>query len=208
MTFVTFVRHATTEWMEQGRVHGRLDSPLSERGRREAHLTALHLKHDNFEAFYTSPALRAVETARIIGEEMDMQSIVLRGLREVDFGCMEGKDLDTPPGAKPTLWFYLRWAFAFPFMMLTGEFWPHFTRRVAAVFRSIHENHPEDRVLVVAHSGVHTAMLHTAALRDPRRRLGRYPLAPCGITQIVIGPNGQGRLIALNQTEHLAASAI
>jgi broad specificity phosphatase PhoE len=55
MTFLTLVRHGTTEWIEQGRLHGILDAPLSARGRQEANLAAAALAKQHFDAFYTSP---------------------------------------------------------------------------------------------------------------------------------------------------------
>ena len=140
MTSITFVRHATTEWMEQGRVHGRLDSRLSARGKREAHLAGLSLRRGAFDAFYTSPALRAVETASIIGQEIGTEPVVLDGLRELDFGCLEGKALGLPPGARPSIRFYLRWAVAFPFLVLTGELWPRFTPSDSSPRTQITEN--------------------------------------------------------------------
>ncbi len=48
MTFITLVRHGTTEWIEQGRLHGQLDAPLSARGRQEAELAARALAGQAF----------------------------------------------------------------------------------------------------------------------------------------------------------------
>jgi broad specificity phosphatase PhoE len=203
MTSITIVRHATTEWMEQGRVHGRLDSPLSARGKREARLAGLSLGHTDFDSFYTSPALRAVETARIIGQEIDRAPAILDGLREMDFGCVEGRALDLPPGARPSIWFYLRWALALPFLMVTAEPWPHFTRRIAQTLRTIVEMHSGERILVVAHGAVHSAMLRTIMPGARKLLTLRYRLVPCGITQIEVGPDGRGSVISLNETGHL-----
>jgi broad specificity phosphatase PhoE len=90
MTFLTFVRHGTTEWIEQGRLHGVSDAPLSLRGQQEARLAAQALADRHFDAFYTSPLGRARETAAIIGQAIGLEPIPLDGLREMDFGWLEG----------------------------------------------------------------------------------------------------------------------
>src|SRR4030043_435873 len=63
---LVLVRHGETEWMERGRLHGRLDSPLSPTGRRHAEQAAQRLHRERFDALYTSPLGRAMETAAIL----------------------------------------------------------------------------------------------------------------------------------------------
>ncbi len=89
------------EWIEQGLLHGILDAPLSVRGGQEANLAASALANQHFDAFYTSPLGRARETAAIIGQSIGMDPVPLDGLREMNFGRMEGGRLfnfakDTP----------------------------------------------------------------------------------------------------------------
>src|SRR5690242_16573437 len=91
MTLLTLVRHGTTEWMEAKRLHGITDSPLSETGKKEAALTGQFLSKQHFDAFYTSPLGRAVETAAIISGYIGMAPEQLDGLKERDFGMMDGR---------------------------------------------------------------------------------------------------------------------
>jgi broad specificity phosphatase PhoE len=63
---IAFLRHGPTDWNEEGRIQGRIDTPLSAAGR--ARMAAL-LPPDGFAAAraYTSPLRRARETAALLG---------------------------------------------------------------------------------------------------------------------------------------------
>lgn len=199
MTHIIMVRHGTTEWMEQGRVHGRLDSRLSERGRQEARQVAAQLRHRRLNAFYTSPLGRTRETAAAIAAEIGLQPVVLDDLREMDFGWLEGRRmlLTQGSGAPAALMHQVLRGLV---IFLTGERWSQVKRRAFSALRLVVEQHPNGCVLIVAHSGIHSAIL-SQILHGPQWRL--YPFSPCGITEIEMDSDGRGRLIALNQTQHL-----
>src|SRR4030067_1131143 len=90
---IILVRHGETEWTELGLLHGRLDSPLSFTGRRHAEQTADCLRGETFDALFTSPKGRAMQTALILGEALGLAPTPIDGLREMDFGWSEGKPL-------------------------------------------------------------------------------------------------------------------
>jgi probable phosphoglycerate mutase len=202
MTHITIVRHGTTEWMERGLTHGVRDSRLSALGREQAQLVAARLKQDSFDAFYTSPAGRAVETARIIAAEIGMQPVILEGLREIDFGWMEGKPLRLFLWLQSPLWGKFGQALRFYIRQLSGERWSQVKERVLAALQYIVEQRPAGHVLVVTHNGTHNAILEVA-LNESHSRPKIRPFAPCAITEIEVDSNGRGHLIALNQAEHL-----
>ena len=204
MTTIVIVRHGTTEWMEEGRLHGRLDSRLSARGKREARLVGQHLaRQGTLDALYTSPSGRAVETAAIIAEEIGIEPVIIEGLREMDFGWLEGRGVESSVDDRISLWHKLRWAILFPIGLLTGESWPRTKQRVAEALDQVLGRHPKGRVLLVAHGGTHSAILNTLLRDGEKRRMPWYPLAPCGITEIETGSDGRAALASLNQTGHL-----
>ena len=201
MTHIIIVRHGTTEWMEQGRVHGRLDSHLSERGRQEARQVAVQLRQKRLDGFYTSPLGRARETAAEIAAEIGIQPAVLDGLREMDFGWLEGRRV--PPSLTASVPAALmHQVLRGVVILLTGERWSHVERRAFSALRLVVEQHPSGCVLIVAHSGIHSAIL-SQVLGQPGWRVRLYPFSPCGITEIEMDGAGRARLIALNQTQHL-----
>jgi probable phosphoglycerate mutase len=202
MTFLTLVRHGTTEWIEQGLLHGVSDSPLSLRGRQEAELAAWALTSQRFDAFYTSPLGRARATADIIGQAIGMEPVPLDGLREMNFGWMEGGRLfdlseDTP------LQRTLRSAWISLIVGLTGEPRRRFSERVASTVREIARQHPNQRVLAVIHMAVRSNLLAQLVDHDPSA-WDRYDGWPAGaFTEIEVDPTGNGRLIRLNIDDHL-----
>lgn len=88
---VAFLRHGRTAWNEQGRMQGRRDIPLSERGRAEVRSWRLPADLANPVTWYSSPLRRATETAEILS------GAAPRGepaLIEMDWGDWEGFSLD------------------------------------------------------------------------------------------------------------------
>lgn len=61
---IAFLRHGPTDWNEEGRIQGRIDTPLSVAGR--AKMAAL-APPPGFGLAYTSPLARARETAALFG---------------------------------------------------------------------------------------------------------------------------------------------
>jgi broad specificity phosphatase PhoE len=59
-THITFVRHGTTEYNEQGRVQGTSDIPLSEKGLEDIH--KLKFKNMDYDIYAHSPLLRSKHT--------------------------------------------------------------------------------------------------------------------------------------------------
>lgn len=82
------VRHGATEWTATGQHTGRTDLPLTDAGRVEAAALYRPLDRQAFTAAFTSPLVRARETARIAGFA---EAEVLDDLREWDYGVYEGR---------------------------------------------------------------------------------------------------------------------
>jgi broad specificity phosphatase PhoE len=88
---VAFIRHASTTWNEAGRMQGRNDVPLSERGRAQARGWRLPSELSNAASWVSSPLRRAVETAALLGA----RAVQLEdALVEMDWGDWEGSTLD------------------------------------------------------------------------------------------------------------------
>lgn len=87
-----FVRHGETDWNSLGKIQGQTDIPLNENGRAQARALASRLAGLGIEHIYSSPLLRAKETANIINEKVGVERIVVNLLiKEVSFGDLEGK---------------------------------------------------------------------------------------------------------------------
>jgi len=65
-TRILLIRHGETDWNRIHRFQGRSDVPLNQKGREQARALAVALKHEPITAIYSSPLVRAIETARLI----------------------------------------------------------------------------------------------------------------------------------------------
>ena len=86
------IRHGETDWNVERRLQGMTDVPLNENGRRVAELTGEGLRNVKFDVAFSSPLMRARETAEIILEGRDVDIILDERIREVGFGIYEGSD--------------------------------------------------------------------------------------------------------------------
>ena len=88
---IYLVRHGETEWNRVRRFQGRSNLPLNKEGKKQVKALALALKNKPLTAIYTSPLIRALETARLI--KVFHPSIPIfeeKGLIEMDLGDFDG----------------------------------------------------------------------------------------------------------------------
>jgi alpha-ribazole phosphatase len=83
---IYLIRHGETKENRLHRIQGHNDSPLNERGRQQAQRLYEELKDVSFEAVYSSPALRAKESAEYFSDQI----IVVQELRELGWGKLGG----------------------------------------------------------------------------------------------------------------------
>ncbi len=105
---ILLIRHGETDWNRNQRFQGRSDVPLNHEGREQAHALALALKDEPLTAIYSSPLVRAMETARII--KVFHPSTPLfeeEGLIEMDLGHFDG--MEAPSWALQYPDFRKRW---------------------------------------------------------------------------------------------------
>jgi broad specificity phosphatase PhoE len=89
------VRHGETEWNVQHREIGQLDSPLTERGIRQAEAIGRRLRSFRIDHFYSSDLGRAVHTSEIIAEyNLGLKVQLDTGLRERNMGEFQGLSWD------------------------------------------------------------------------------------------------------------------
>jgi broad specificity phosphatase PhoE len=88
---IYLVRHGETEWNRVRRFQGRSNLPLNPAGRKQVRALAEALKNKPLTAIYTSPLIRALETARLIRVFHPSTPIFEeKGLIEMDLGEFDG----------------------------------------------------------------------------------------------------------------------
>ena len=84
------VRHGTTSWNAERRFQGIQDIELNSNGRELAGKLGVKLENVEFDKIYSSPLIRAYETACLIRGHRNIPIIRNDLLREISFGEMEG----------------------------------------------------------------------------------------------------------------------
>ncbi len=109
-------RHGETDWNVQRRLQGRTAHvPLNALGVRQAHNVAQNLKDKNIRAIYSSPLLRAQQTATIVAEHCGAVVTYVTELQERSFGKLEGLSRDEIDHAYPEVGEILRSGKGFDF---------------------------------------------------------------------------------------------
>lgn len=154
-------RHGQTEWNSVTRYQGKTDVPLNETGRLQAARLAARLCFWEPEKMFTSPLLRARETAGIVWERLQGSEppplSVLPELAEIDFGDWEGLTIPEIESRHGML--FSQWR-EDPSQVVPpgGESFPQVLERVGRALDRILQG-PEERILVVGHGGIMRAIL-------------------------------------------------
>ncbi len=88
------VRHGQTVWNKEGRLQGNADIKLNEDGVLLAKKTGEALKNVRFDKIYSSPLVRAYDTACYIRGDRDIEVIKDDRIRELCFGNLEGQKME------------------------------------------------------------------------------------------------------------------
>lgn len=87
---IYLIRHGETDWNVERKLQGRSDIPLNGEGKRLAKVTAEALADVAFSRIFTSPLMRAKETAMIIKGDREIPIIEEERIQEISFGIYEG----------------------------------------------------------------------------------------------------------------------
>lgn len=160
MTRLILVRHAETEGNLNGLWHGRLDAPLTPRGRRQVEATGPRVaelaQQYGLDAFYVSPLARAQSTAAAIAAATGISPLIDEGLTEFDLGDWEGRSF-VDLRETEDLWGH--WDQDPTFAPPNGESPASFAARVVATMRRLTDAHAGGSVLIVTHGGVISNLL-------------------------------------------------
>jgi len=159
-----FVRHGESEanllheFSNSGRKH-----PLTEKGLTQARAlaqTLAGLEGPPVEQVYTSPVLRAVQTAQIVAESLGVPLEITEALREWNVGIFEGTDSPTGWELHRQVqedWFVHR---QLDHKMPGGESFLEIRDRfVPFIEKLVRQGRPDQAVVLVSHGGLYGAML-------------------------------------------------
>jgi uncharacterized phosphatase len=148
-TTVCMIRHGETDWNVSGRLQGCEDIIMNERGKEQAYSAANYLASFHWDFIYSSSLQRALETAKIIAEKLNLPHIqVLDSLKERNYGAASGL---LPEERKNQ----------FPDGIIPGqEEFENLKNRAMNALNSIATENHGKRILVVTHGGFTNALLY------------------------------------------------
>lgn len=151
MTRIILTRHGETEWNLEGRVQGVMDSPLTEKGIRQAQVLANRLRDEGISAIYSSNLSRAIATAEEIRKILNLPAILISpAMRELSFGEWEGrqwKELRQDYPELMEIWEQSPDRVQIP----GGESMQHATERAWNFFSDLAFKHPGQTLCIVTH---------------------------------------------------------
>lgn len=188
-TEVFFCRHGETDWNLSHKLQGLTDIPLNDAGREQAGCIAEALGPKSLAAVWTSPLLRARDTAAAIAQAVGVELKVDERLRERNLGVMEGRTGKEIEAEFPEVWEAWKALKELP-PEGKAEPEPEVVARVEAALFDLAAAHPGRSVAVVAHGAV-------------LRALCRKTFGNASISTLQVGPGRSWKAVHLDDGSHL-----
>jgi probable phosphoglycerate mutase len=149
------IRHGQATHNLEARWEGWGATPLTEKGERQVEALARRLARwaPPITCLYTSPLLRARQTAEPIARQLALEPIMEDGLREIDFGQVSGLTREAFQASMPQVYAHWQDRSDLTFQFPGGEQRQAFFRRVGHTLDEITARHRGEQVAVVAHGG-------------------------------------------------------
>ncbi len=176
------------------------DSPLSDQGRSQAERTADLLHDQDIAAAFSSPLLRAQETASIIARPHGLTPTPIPALREVNVGNWEGRswvdiERDEPQAYRQFVTDPATHGYA------GGENLDEVRQRVQPAIEQLMREQTDKLILVVGHNVVNRVLL-AHLLHVPLAKVRGIDQDNCGVN-IIRYRDGQLKVLTTNAAFHL-----
>lgn len=185
---IFFVRHGESEANTQHVVSNRgYKHGLTAKGREQSLELAETLRYIQFHQVYSSPLLRAIETAQILTDRLDCPLVISDALREFDCGILEGKSDSLSWKLHSQIfnqWNDGKWDDRIQggesFNDMRNRFLP-FLGCVLNEFQGLHVN-----IIMVGHGGLYHCMLPLVIEDLDSKYMAKNPLSNTGFIHVKI----------------------
>jgi len=157
---IIMVRHGETKWNTENRIQGQANTPLTELGIKQAQQTGKALHKENISEIYSSDLGRAMQTAKVINKYLNLSITKKEGLRERNYGVLQGISFDELDDKFPVIRLNLNSRDP-NYVIPGGESIFQFSQRVSTCINSIIANSNASNLLLVVHGGVLERFFHT-----------------------------------------------
>ena len=146
------IRHASTNFNDGGYINSQYDDGLSENGKKQLVELVKNAKHLKFDKIYCSSLRRAIDTAKPLALDHNLDINVDDRIIEVDFGKLTGKNSEEMITATGKTATDLLNSYVYDFSVFEGESFIQVKNRVKEFINFI--NQKNEDVAVITHSGV------------------------------------------------------
>lgn len=201
-TRVFLIRHGITDWHREGRVLGQRDIALNDEGLEQARAAAAALADAPLVEVISSPLVRALQTAELIGQQFGIE--VARDPRLIDLrvGKWEGMTYEEVAAHSEYKEFIKDpLSERIPGAESLSDVK---TRAVAAIEQAIEDNPSGDAIAVVTHAGIIRVLL-THYLGSPPANYHRIRVAPGSVSVLSFADDRElPRVVAVNWVASLS----
>jgi len=203
---IVLVRHGASQAAVEGQdfelLEGQADPPLSPQGELQADAVARVLASEDLRALYVTPLCRTAQTARPLAAYTGLEPVVVRDLREVHLGELDGSAfriaLHAGDPRIPEVFKQQRWD-----VIEGAERMEDLAERThAGIDWIVQRTPPGASVVAVVHGGVIGELCRQASDSRP---FAFTHADNCSITRLIVFPDGRWWLRSFNETGHLVA---
>ncbi|WP_062049344.1 histidine phosphatase family protein [Bacillus sp. JCM 19034] len=195
------IRHGESEGNSLGKIQGQENYELTEKGRRQAALVGQYIKEKAITHLYSSDLTRALDTATIISQNINVSPVKTQLIREIHLGPLQNltrtEIYDKYPHVIESS------------IILSGiegtEQADAITARCQQFLQEMLQNHKDDHVAVVSHGGFLSILLMYLIVGDEWPSYKRpFQLSNTSVTSIEWREGKYSPVIHYtNKTEHL-----
>ena len=147
---VYVIRHGETDFNRDGRLQGHMPVPLNQNGQIQAEALGLYLKQHEIDVIYSSPLLRARQTADIISQVTQAAVCDDPRFGEIAFGDFEGlthSEIEAKFGDEYRMWRTGDMSYTVP----NGESRRSVQKRMTDGWAEMIEQSSHKRIAIVSH---------------------------------------------------------
>lgn len=148
---VYVIRHGLTELNKQKKVNGEIDEPLTPEGIEQVKAT-IHTLPTSIKYIYSSPMLRARQTAEIIARVFKTPVLPIEELTEIHMGSLAGKSWEEMNDGLELKKQHR--SIQFDYHLFGGEKAEAVKKRVISGLKKIKDEHHDNEVLIITHGGI------------------------------------------------------
>lgn len=199
-TRLFLIRHGLTIWNHEFRYQGHTDIELSPEGRIQAQALRQRMKKEKLTAIFSSDMIRAIETAKIIGEPHQLEIQINPLFKEIKFGVWEGltyQDLEKHYPEQLKVWTET------PHLLQIqgGETFADLRNRAVRGLHEVLALYPTGNIAIVSHGGTIAALI-CGLLQEPLSKMWQYKQKNAAINILQI-KEGKVTIEILNDISHL-----